>query len=104
MIVEQIWTGNAYRNFNYVVACGETGEALAIDPLDYGKCLEVAERRGWTITQVPIQASLRHALDSINRQTAEAACIYERSRASGNRILHGVVTREGIEKFTLGRL
>jgi len=52
MIVEQVWTGNAYRNFNYVVACGETGEALAIDPLDYGKCLDVARQRGWTITQV----------------------------------------------------
>ena len=32
MIVEQIWTGNAYRNFNYLVACPETGEAMAIDP------------------------------------------------------------------------
>ena len=32
MIVEQIWTGNAYRNFNYLIACPETGEALAIDP------------------------------------------------------------------------
>jgi len=52
MIVEQIWTGNAYRNFNYLVACGETGEALAIDPLDFRKCLELAEQRGWTITQV----------------------------------------------------
>jgi hydroxyacylglutathione hydrolase len=52
MIVEQIWTGNAYRNFNYLVACGETGEALAIDPLDYTKCLDVARERGWTITQV----------------------------------------------------
>ena len=31
MIVEQIWTGNAYRNFNYLIACGETGEALAIE-------------------------------------------------------------------------
>ena len=29
MIVEQIWTGNAYRNFNYLIACAETGEALA---------------------------------------------------------------------------
>jgi hydroxyacylglutathione hydrolase len=52
MIVEQIWTGNAYRNFNYLVACPETGEALAIDPLDYNKCLAVAERNGWTITQI----------------------------------------------------
>ena len=30
MIVEQIWTDNAYRNFNYLIACPETGEALAI--------------------------------------------------------------------------
>lgn len=52
MIVEQIWTGNAYRNFNYLVACPETGDALAIDPLDFKKCLAVAKERGWTITQI----------------------------------------------------
>ncbi len=52
MIVEQIWTANAYRNFNYLIACPETGEALAIDPLDHKKCLAVAKERGWTITQV----------------------------------------------------
>jgi hydroxyacylglutathione hydrolase len=52
MIVEQIWTGNAYRNFNYLVACAETGDALAIDPLDYTKCLDTAKARGWTITQI----------------------------------------------------
>jgi hydroxyacylglutathione hydrolase len=52
MIVEQIWTGNAYRNFNYLIACKETGEALAIDPLDHAKCLAVAKDKGWTITQI----------------------------------------------------
>ena len=52
MIVEQVWTGNAYRNFNYLVACPETGDALAIDPLDYKKCLAVAAERGWTISQI----------------------------------------------------
>lgn len=52
MIVEQIWTGNAYRNFNYLIACEETGEALAIDPLDYQKCLAAAEQNGWRITQI----------------------------------------------------
>ena len=52
MIIEQIWTGNAYRNFNYLIACPETGEAMAIDPLDHKKCLEVAKVRGWQITQV----------------------------------------------------
>ena len=52
MIVEQIWTGNAYRNFNYLVVCPESGEALAIDPLDHEKCLRTAKENGWTITQV----------------------------------------------------
>jgi hydroxyacylglutathione hydrolase len=52
LIVEQIWTGNAYRNFNYLVACGETGEALAIDPLDHGRCLQHALKAGWRITQI----------------------------------------------------
>ena len=52
MIVEQVWTGNAYRNFNYLVACPATGDALAIDPLDFNKCLAVAKKNGWTITQI----------------------------------------------------
>jgi len=52
MIVERIWTGNAYRNFNYLVACPETGEALAIDPLDHEKTLATAKAKGWRITQV----------------------------------------------------
>ena len=52
MIVKQIWTANNYRNFNYLIACAETGEALAIDPLDSAKCLAAAEQAGWNITQV----------------------------------------------------
>jgi hydroxyacylglutathione hydrolase len=52
MIVKQIWTDNKYRNFNYLIACPETGEALAIDPLDHAKCLAEARKAGWTITQV----------------------------------------------------
>lgn len=52
MIVEQIWTGNAYRNFNYLIACPQTGEALAIDPLDHQQCLNLARDKGWEITRV----------------------------------------------------
>jgi hydroxyacylglutathione hydrolase len=52
MIVEQIWTGNSGRNFNYLIACAETGEALAVDPLDAEKCLAAAKAKGWTITQI----------------------------------------------------
>ncbi len=52
MIVERIWTGNSLRNYNYLIACPETGEALAIDPLDHEKCLNTAKVKGWQITQV----------------------------------------------------
>jgi hydroxyacylglutathione hydrolase len=52
MLVERIWTGNAYRNYNYLIACPENGETLAIDPLDHVKCLSAARARGWQITQI----------------------------------------------------
>ena len=52
MIVEQIWTGNDWRNFNYLIACPDTGEALAVDPLDHNKCLHYAQDQGWEITQI----------------------------------------------------
>lgn len=52
MLVKQIWTANAYRNFNYLIVCPDTGEALAVDPLDHDKCLAAATAAGWTITQI----------------------------------------------------
>jgi hydroxyacylglutathione hydrolase len=52
MLIEQIWTANAYRNFHYLIACEETGEALAVDPLDWQRCLAVAQARGWRIRQI----------------------------------------------------
>ena len=52
MIVKQIWTANSGRNFNYLIACPETGEALAVDPLDHEKCLRAAKAAGWNITQI----------------------------------------------------
>src|SRR3546814_291187 len=52
MIVEQVWTGNSARNFFYILACSETGEAVAIDPIEPDLCLERAKARGWDITRV----------------------------------------------------
>jgi hydroxyacylglutathione hydrolase len=52
MLIEQIWTANAYRNFNYLIVCPQTGEALAVDPLDHDKCLATAKHYGWQITQI----------------------------------------------------
>jgi hydroxyacylglutathione hydrolase len=52
MIVERIWTGNELRNFCYLIACPESGEALAIDPFDHKKTLARAKLNGWRITQI----------------------------------------------------
>jgi hydroxyacylglutathione hydrolase len=52
MLTERIWSGNSLRNFHYLIACAETGEALAVDPLEWRMCLEAARRRGWEITQI----------------------------------------------------
>jgi H+/Cl- antiporter ClcA len=63
---------------------------------------EISIRR-WTISEVPIQATLRQALDSMRSTTAEAVCIYGRN-AGGKRVLQGIVTRETIETFSLSGL
>jgi hydroxyacylglutathione hydrolase len=52
MLIERVWAANDYRNFHYLIACPETGEALAVDPLDWQRCLAAARERGWEITQI----------------------------------------------------
>ena len=52
MLIERIWSGNSYRNFHYLIACPETGEALAVDPLEWRLCLDAARDKGWVITQI----------------------------------------------------
>lgn len=66
--------------------------------------LTEADIRRWTIAPVPMQATLRQAMDAMRSGTAEAVCVYQRSTSTGKQILHGVVTRESIEKFSLARL
>jgi hydroxyacylglutathione hydrolase len=52
MLVERVWAANDYRNFHYLIACPETGEALAVDPLEWRRCLDAAKRHSWKITQI----------------------------------------------------
>jgi hydroxyacylglutathione hydrolase len=52
VLVERIWSGNRLRNYHYLIACPETGEALAVDPLQWQDVLAAAKTRGWTITQI----------------------------------------------------
>ena len=66
--------------------------------------LTEADIRRYTMAGVPFQATLRQAMDTMRTQTVEAVSVYERSSSSGNQILHGVLTREDIEKYYLARL
>jgi len=47
-----LYQNNALRNFNYIVACPLTKEAVVIDPLDGARCLQVAEQHGLTLTHI----------------------------------------------------
>ena len=52
MLVEQIAVNNSLQNYMYLIACPETKEAAAIDPLDHQLCLAHATQLGWTIRSV----------------------------------------------------
>jgi hydroxyacylglutathione hydrolase len=52
MLVERIWAANSLRNFQYLIACSQSGEALVVDPLEAQQCLAPARERGFTITQI----------------------------------------------------
>jgi len=52
MLIERVWAANNGRNFHYLIACPETREALAVDPLNAAACLKRARELGWTIRQV----------------------------------------------------
>ena len=52
MLVKQIPVNNSLRNYMYLIACPETLEAVAIDPLDHALCLAQAQELGWVIRGV----------------------------------------------------
>jgi hydroxyacylglutathione hydrolase len=52
MRIERIWAANSLRNFHYLIACAETGEALIVDPLNAAQCLAAATAHGFSITQI----------------------------------------------------
>lgn len=80
--------------------------AWLAENLAEGQTVDLGEAgmRRWSIAHVPLQATLRQAMDTLRKQTVEAVCVYERSAATGRRILHGVLTRESIESFSLSRI
>ena len=64
----------------------------------------LAEIRRWTFAPAAMQATLHQAMDIMRANTAAAVCIDERSRNTGKQILHGILIRENIEKFSLASM
>src|SRR5665213_3465086 len=52
MLIERIWAANEGRNFHYLIACAETGEALVVDPLNADAVIARSRALGWTIRQI----------------------------------------------------
>jgi hydroxyacylglutathione hydrolase len=83
MIVERIWAANELRNYHYLVACGESGEALAIDPLDWQACVARARQRDWTITQIlNTHEHLDHTAGNAGLVQATGAKVFAHARAA----------------------
>lgn len=49
MKVVRLYMNNRLRNFNYIIGCETTGQAIALDPLDGDAVLSAAQAEGWQI-------------------------------------------------------
>lgn len=78
MIIEQIYTENSLRNFNYIIACPNTKEAVVVDPLRVDLIEGIINAKGYKVTK--IINTHEHAdhtdgnIDLINKTGAEVFC------------------------------
>jgi hydroxyacylglutathione hydrolase len=89
MIVERIWAANSLRNFHYLIACAETGEALIVDPLNAAQCLAAARAKGLDIRQVLNTHEHRDHTDG-NAGVVEATGARVLAHAGGASVIGGV--------------
>jgi len=88
----------------YLVRGQDLVEWLADNPVDDNdQDLTEADIRRWTIAALPVQATLRQALDTMRSETVEAVWVYNRG-TGGSKVLQGIVTRDAVEKFSLANL
>uniref|UniRef100_UPI002648A45C MBL fold metallo-hydrolase n=1 Tax=Thalassolituus sp. UBA2590 TaxID=1947663 RepID=UPI002648A45C len=52
MEVFRRYMNNPLRNFNYLIGCEETRQAIALDPLDGDAMVALAEAQGYTIKYI----------------------------------------------------
>jgi len=53
---------------------------------------------------LPVQATLREAVDTLRTHQVQAGCIFEPSPDTGRKMLRGVLTMDAIEKHALAKL
>ncbi len=100
MKVVRLYMNNRLRNFNYIIGCQETGQAIALDPLDGDAVLAAAAAEGWQI-QLIINTHEHHDHIEGNPvvQAATGAPIWASEHAIGKipNVGKGLVANEVIE-------
>ena len=87
----------------FLVAGDELAEILAEETGEDSCDLTDRDLRRWSITTVAPRATLREALDKLHSETAEAVIVTERGFPAESAI-RGVITRDIIEQFYLGKI
>jgi hydroxyacylglutathione hydrolase len=100
MKVVRLYMDNRLRNFNYIIGCEQTGQAIALDPLDGKAVLAAAEAEGWQIKLI-INTHEHHDHIEGNPvvQAATGAPIWASEHAIGKipNVARGLVANEVIE-------
>ena len=100
MKVVRLYMNNRLRNFNYIIGCEETGQAIALDPLDGEAVLSAAAAEGWKIKLI-INTHEHHDHIEGNPvvQAATGAPIWAGEHAMGKipNVARGLVANEVIE-------
>jgi hydroxyacylglutathione hydrolase len=100
MKVVRLYMNNQLRNFNYIIGCEKTGQAIAIDPLDGDAVLAAAAAEGWQIKCI-INTHEHHDHIEGNPvvQAATGAPVWASEHATGKipNVARGLVANEVIE-------
>ncbi|MDK2776333.1 MAG: hydroxyacylglutathione hydrolase [Pseudomonadota bacterium] len=104
MLVLRRYMDNALRNFNYLIACEETRQAIALDPLDGEQMLALADDHGLSIRLIiNTHEHNDHIQGNPVVQAATQAPVWAHKNAMG-RIpgqAHGLVAGDMVELGTL---
>jgi len=100
MKVVRLYMNNRLRNFNYIIGCEETGQAIVLDPLDGEAVISAAQAQGWAIKLI-INTHEHHDHIEGNPavQAATGAPIWASEHAIGTipNVTRGLVANEIIE-------